>query len=91
MIYEPPRYIEDFWTANTQDSTVARFCKPVSLLNLLERSSDPDSSETILDLGIRFQLAKALVQSVLILHAAGWLHKKYDIKLKTSSSNENPR
>jgi len=81
MIYEPPRYIVNFWTANsptTQDSIVARFCKPVSLLKLLEKS------ETILDLGIRFQIAKTLVRSILILHAAGWLHKKYDIKLMTT-------
>jgi hypothetical protein len=78
MIYEPPRYIVNFWTTDTQDSAVANLCKPVSLLKLLERSVDPVKSESILDLGLRFQLAKKLVQSVLILHATGWLHKKYD-------------
>lgn len=78
IIYQPPTYIEDFWTVNTQDSAVARFCKPVTLLGLIEKSADPRRSASILDLGIRFQLAKQLAQSVLILHAAGWVHKKYD-------------
>ena len=86
MIYEPPRYIVNFWTTDTQDSAVANLCKPVSLLRLLERSADPAKSESILDLGLRFRLAKKLVQSVLILHVTGLLHKKYDhcIHLKYS-------
>jgi hypothetical protein len=81
MIYQPPRYIESFWTTEMRDSALAQFWKPVSLLNLLERSADPNESESILDLGIRFNLAKTLVRSVLILHAAGWLHKKYNQRL----------
>jgi hypothetical protein len=76
MIYEPPRHIETFWTTDMDDSAVATLCKPVSLLNVLEKSAGTNGTARIMDLAIRFQLAKQLVQSVLILHAAGWLHKK---------------
>ena len=87
MIYQPPRYIESFWTTEMRDYALAQFCKPVSLLNLLERCADPNESESILDLGIRFILAKTLVRSVLILHAAGWLHKKYNQRLPLRNVN----
>ncbi|KAH8744478.1 hypothetical protein BGZ57DRAFT_977186 [Hyaloscypha finlandica] len=71
FLYEPPPYIENFWSTDSQDRDVAEYCKPVSLLRLLE----PARTTSILDLGIRFYLAKRLAKSVLILHAAGWVHK----------------
>jgi len=51
---------------------VSKRRRPVTLLDLLKNMEIPDG----LDLGSRFALARRLIQSVLVLHAAGWVHKK---------------
>lgn len=78
IIYETPTYIENFSTPNTQDSDppMARWCKPTILRELIDESVGPKRSASILDLGIRFRVAKQLAQSILVLQAAGWVHKE---------------
>jgi hypothetical protein len=56
----PAHPIEDQWD----------FSQPKNLLSLLPRNQEQPFS-----LGWRFDLAKKLVENVILLHACGWLHK----------------
>ena len=69
-----PAYL---WTVPEKDALnddVFRRRKPSSLLSLIEATKRqiPEA----LDLGSRITLAKKLAQSLLVLQAAGWVHKK---------------
>lgn len=68
VVYYLPRYMRDL-VRRTRPEDLGHICKPSSLAHLL------DNINGILDLGIRFELAKRLMYSVVVLHTCGWLHK----------------
>ena len=68
VVYQLPWYMRDL-ARRTRPEDLGHICKPSSLTHLLE------NVEGILDLGIRFDLAKKLMYSVVVLHTCGWLHK----------------
>lgn len=76
VVFRLPAYLETL-PPYSERGAVSIVRKPVSLLELLDNSAGPVSARGILDLKIRFQLARQLVQSIYILHAVGWVHKKY--------------
>jgi hypothetical protein len=76
LLYQPPAYIEEMEGEKRSPNSVPKSRKPVSLLHLLRTTSKPLSGTIMLDLSVRFRLAKQLVQSVYVMHAAGLLHKK---------------
>ena len=49
---------------------------PVTLLDLIQRQTIIDGRPSILPLGDRFHMAKKLVQTLYVMHAMGWVHKK---------------
>ena len=67
-VYSLPPYMRDL-TRRTRPQDLGHVCKPSSLTHLL------DNIQGILDLGIRFDLAKKLMYSIVVLHTCGWLHK----------------
>ena len=75
FLFRPPAYIEDLTgLPKLSAGAVSRLRKPIALSELLDRTAG--SSRNVLDLGIRFRLARQLIQSIYILHASGWIHKK---------------
>ena len=68
VVYHLPRYMRDLGR-RTRPDNLGHICKPSSLTHLLE------NVEAILDLGVRFDLAKKLMYSIVVLHTCGWLHK----------------
>jgi hypothetical protein len=72
FVYRPPRYIENIPPKPPPGTSQLR--KPTTLFNVLDKSAKRDG--WVLELGIRFDIARALVQSLLILHTANWVHKK---------------
>lgn len=68
VVYHLPWYMRDL-ACRTRPEDLGHVCKPSSLDRLLE------NVDNVLDLGIRFDLAKKLVYSVVVLHTCGWLHK----------------
>ena len=68
VVYHLPQYMRDL-VHRTRPEDLGHVCKPCSLNRLL------DNVDNVLDLGIRFKLAKKLVYSVVVLHICGWLHK----------------
>ena len=68
VVFHLPWYMRDL-ARRTRPEDLGHICKPSSLTHLLE------NVEAILDLGIRFDLAKKLMYSIVVLHTCGWLHK----------------
>ena len=68
VVYHLPSYMRDL-ARRTRPEDLGHICKPCSLTHLL------DNVNSILDLGIRFDLAKKLMYSIVVLHTCGWLHK----------------
>lgn len=68
VVYHLPSYMRDL-ARHTRPENLGHVCKPRSLSNLL------DSIDAVLDLGVRFTLAKKLMYSIVVLHTCGWLHK----------------
>ncbi|KAF6236832.1 hypothetical protein HO173_005123 [Letharia columbiana] len=68
VVYHLPSYMRDL-ARRTRPENLGHVCKPSSLTHLL------DNVDAILDLGFRFDLAKKLVYSIVVLHTCGWLHK----------------
>lgn len=68
VVYHLPSYMRDI-ARRTRPEDLGHICKPSSLAHLL------DSFDAVIDLGIRFNLAKKLMYSVVVLHTCGWLHK----------------
>lgn len=70
VVYHLPRYMQDL-PRRTRPEDLGHVCKPSSLTSLL------DKYDGILDLGVRFDLAKKLMYSIDVLHTCGWLHKNF--------------
>lgn len=68
VVYHLPHYMRDL-PRRTRPEDLGHVCKPSSLASLL------DKVNAILDLGVRFNLAKKLMYSIDVLHTCGWLHK----------------
>lgn len=68
VVYHLPSYMRDL-ARRTRPKDLGYVCKPCSLTHLL------DKVDTVLDLGVRFDLAKKLTYSIVVLHTCGWLHK----------------
>ena len=68
VVYHLPWYMRDL-ARRVHRKDLGHVCKPSSLTHLL------DNVDAVLDLGIRFDLAKKLVYSIVALHTCGWLHK----------------
>ena len=68
VVYHLPWYMRDL-ARHTRPDKLGHVCKPSSLTHLL------NNVETALDLGIRFDLTRKLVYSIVVLHTCGWLHK----------------
>ncbi|CAD6583388.1 MAG: hypothetical protein ASARMPREDX12_001258 [Alectoria sarmentosa] len=68
VVYHLPSYMRDL-ARRTRPEDLGHVCKPSSLTHLL------DNVDAVLDLGIRFNLAKKLMSSIVVLHTCGWLHK----------------
>lgn len=68
VVYHLPHYMRDL-LRRTRPEDLGHVCKPSSLTSLLDKIDD------ILDLGVRFNLAKKLMYSINVLHTCGWLHK----------------
>lgn len=68
VVYSLPSYMRDL-ARSTRPENLGHVCKPCSLTHLL------DNVDIVLDLGVRFNLAKKLVYSIVVLHTCGWLHK----------------
>lgn len=68
VVYQLPSYMRDL-ARRTRPENLGHVCKPCSLTHLLE------NVDAVLDLGIRFDLAKKLMYSIVVLHTCGWLHK----------------
>jgi hypothetical protein len=71
FVYQLPSHVSYIPKEGLLPGDISQRRRPVTLLSLLTRGPIPD-----LDLGARFALAKRLIQSILVLHAAGWMHKK---------------
>ena len=70
FVYKPPKHIENIDGRRQLSARAAELRKPQSLLDMIDE-------EKILPLGDRFQLARDLAQCLYVLHATGWVHKKY--------------
>ena len=68
VVYHLPWYMRDL-PRRSRPEDLGHICKPSSLTHLL------DHVDGILDLGIRFELAKKLMYSIVVVHTCGWLHK----------------
>ena len=68
VVYQLPSYMRDL-ARRTRPEDLGHVCKPSSLTHLF------DNIDAVLDLGIRFNLAKKLMYSIVVLHTCGWLHK----------------
>ncbi|KAF2232671.1 hypothetical protein EV356DRAFT_517224 [Viridothelium virens] len=71
LILEPPAHIREFEEPKLEEGLV-RYRMPITLSRMLLRT---DGSKDIMELGTRFRLAKALVESVHTMHTCGWVHK----------------
>jgi len=63
LVYELPKHLRGLRTETR------RIYNPSTLTQLMRNVHGP------VDLGIRFDLAKKLIYSVVVLHTCGWLHK----------------
>ena len=68
VIYHLPSYMRDL-PRRTRPEDLGHICKPSSLTRLL------DHVDGILDLDVRFELARKLMYSIVVVHTCGWLHK----------------
>lgn len=72
FLYPLPSYLFTIRKDDVKDEDVIRRRKPANLLSLMEATK----GWVPLDLGSRIALARKLAQSLLVLHAGGWVHKK---------------
>ena len=79
LVYQHPESIEDLeGRRSLEDRT------PMSLLEKVKKDSQL-SKPLIWPLGDRFQLAGTVAQCLYVLHAAGWVHKKWVLSLFDNS------
>ena len=76
FVFQPPKYIENVEGHGSLKGEVAKLRTPKSLLEKLENDNN-HSKPIVWPLGDRFRLASTLAQCLYVLHAAGWVHKKY--------------
>ena len=76
FIFQPPSYIERIPGDRLVQGQVSGSRLPRTLQDLLEEGSRRDGSPEILPLGSRFRLACSLAESLYVMHATGWVHKK---------------
>ena len=76
LMFKPPPYIERIPGGVFAEGAVSRPRMPKTLLDMLNQAQTPDRLPSILSLGDRFRLATNLAQSLYVMHAAGWIHKK---------------
>ena len=67
VVYHLPDHLRNI--PESTGSENRRIFKPSSLTDLI------DNVDEVLDLGIRFNIAKKLMYSVIVLHTCGWQHK----------------
>ncbi len=74
LVYDLPNHLRSIWESKRyiDHATVSR--KPKDLLSLI-RDSEDDIPEDV-DLGTRIAWIRKIAQSLLLLHAVGWVHKK---------------
>jgi len=73
LVLAPPPHIRSNLPPILPSGAISEKRMPVSLMELLEKRHS--SCLTVLDLGIRFRLAKRLVDAVHMMHCVGWVHK----------------
>jgi hypothetical protein len=73
LVLAPPAHIRSNLPPILPSGAISKKRMPVSLLELLEKKHP--SCQTVLDLGIRFRLAKKLVDAVHMMHCVSWVHK----------------
>ena len=75
--FEPPSYISNLNPKKEvgRDGGL-KSRKPVTLLDLIRRETIIDGRPSILPLGDRFHMARKLAQTLYVIHAVGWVHKK---------------
>ena len=76
FVYGPPKYVENLAGTRNIEVQDARPRMPRSLLEQIELDNQ-SSKAVVWPLGDRFKLARTLAQCLYVLHAAGWVHKKY--------------
>jgi hypothetical protein len=74
LVYDLPDHLKAIWDPRWVTRDVSRSRKPRDLLSLIQESESciPEG----LDLGSRIAFMRKVAQSLLLLHAVGWLHKK---------------
>jgi hypothetical protein len=73
LVLAPPTHIRSNLPQILPAGAISQKRMPVSLKELLDRKHP--SCPHMLDLGIRFALAKRLVDAVHMMHCVGWVHK----------------
>jgi hypothetical protein len=73
LVLAPPAHIRANLPSTLPTGAISQRRMPVSLKELLDKRHP--SCVRMLDLGIRFRLAKKLVDAVQMMHCVGWIHK----------------
>ncbi|RFU34982.1 hypothetical protein B7463_g1370, partial [Scytalidium lignicola] len=73
LVLAPPEHIRSHLPQILSAGAISRKRMPISLKELLEKRH-PSYIER-LELGIRFQLAKKLIDAIHMMHCVGWVHK----------------
>jgi hypothetical protein len=73
LVLAPPAHIRSNLPPIMPAGAISQKRMPVSLRELIEKKHP--SCQQMLDLGIRFQLAKKFVKAVHMMHNVGWIHK----------------
>lgn len=77
LVYAHPESIEDLEGHRSVGDTM-----PMSLLEKVNKDSQL-AKPLVWPLGDRFKLASTVAQCLYVLHAAGWVHKKWVLSLFT--------
>lgn len=84
LVLAPPPHIRSNLPPILPSGAISKKRMPFSLMELLEKKHP--SCPTVLDLGIRFRLAKKLVDAVNMMHCVGWVHKYFSLLIPTSEA-----
>lgn len=74
FVYQIPGHLAHYDAKSTKEGSVSPPRKPTFLSYLVGVNRIEPSA--VLDLGVRFNIAKRLAQSLYVLHTSGWVHKK---------------
>jgi hypothetical protein len=86
LVLAPPAHIRSNLPSILPSGAISQKRMPVSLKELLDRRHP--ACVHMLDLGIRFRLAKKLVNAVHMMHCVGWIHKYViDSLLRNTKAN----